>query len=199
MDMGREIRESRLNAGLSLRTAGASVGMSHSQFGRIERAQLADLTVEQLCLAAAAVGLKLGARAFPAGDPVRDAAQLALIARLRDRLPASVKTVAEAPLPIAADRRRAWDLLIHTVPSPVGVEAETRLRDVQALQRRLALKQRDGGIESVVLLVSDTASNRRALSLHGDDLRPTFPLSGRQVLTALGAGRTPSANGVLVI
>jgi hypothetical protein len=49
--------------------------MSRAQFGRIERGEIANLSVDQLCRAAAAVGLKVALRTFPDGDPARDAGQ----------------------------------------------------------------------------------------------------------------------------
>ena len=198
IDVGREFREARLAGGISLRTAAAAVGLSHSQFGRIERGELPNVSVEQLCRACTAVGLRFAGRAYPHGDPVRDRAQLALIARFRDRLPQQIGVRVEVPLPIERDPR-AWDLVIALQPQPAAVEAETRLRDVQALQRRLALKQRDGGVSCVVLVVNDTPANRRTLLLHGGDLRVAFPLWGREVLATLDRGQTPPAIGIVVL
>src|SRR5262245_28402281 len=196
-EVGREVRESRLAGGISLRTAAAAVGLSHSQFGRIERAELPNVSVEQLCRACAAVGLRFAGRAFPHGDPVRDRAQLALISRFRTRLPQRIAVRSEVPLPIERDPR-AWDLVLAVKPDPAAVKAETRLRDVQALLRRLALKQRDGGISCVILLVNDSPANRRTLALHAADLRAGFPLSGREILASLDRTQTPSANGIVV-
>jgi transcriptional regulator with XRE-family HTH domain len=197
-EIGEEIREARHSAGISLRTAAAAVGMSHAQFGRIERAELAGVSVDQLCRACAAVRLRFSSRAFPDGDPVRDRAQLALIARFRILLPPEIPVRAEVPLPIPRDPR-AWDLVLGVRPDPTGVEAESRIRDVQALQRGIELKQRDGAMARVILLLNDTATNRRVLELHRPDLAGTFPLGGRAILEALRGGRTPSANGILVI
>jgi transcriptional regulator with XRE-family HTH domain len=197
-EIGREIREARLGGGISLRTAAAAVGMSHAQFGRIERAELPTVSVEQLCRACAAVGLRFSGRAYPNGDPVRDRAQLSLIARFRAGLPADIPVHAEVPLPVDRDQR-AWDLVLGLTPEPVAVEAETRLRDLQALQRRIQLKQRDAGMTSVVLLVSGTAANRRVLDLHLADLRVGFPLTGRAVLAALDRRETPGGNGIVVM
>jgi transcriptional regulator with XRE-family HTH domain len=197
-EIGREIREARLAGGISLRTAAAAVDLSHTQLGRIERAEVPHVSLEQLCLACAAVGLRFAGRAFPHGDPVRDRAQLALIERFRSKLPSGVVVRAEVPLPIDRDRR-AWDLVIAVEPDPTAVEAESRLRDVQATQRRIELKQRDGQIRCVILLINDSPGNRRALALHRLALSTTFPLSGREVLAALSAGRTPAANGLLLM
>jgi hypothetical protein len=79
------------------------------------------------------------------------------------------------------------------------VEAESRLRDIQALERRLGLKLRDGGLERVVLVVSDTRSNRRVLDSHRDALRSLLPLDGRAILRALRAGLLPEASGILLV
>ena len=48
---GVEIRIVRRGAGVSIRTAAASVGMSESMFGRIERGRLLNVTVRQLTVA----------------------------------------------------------------------------------------------------------------------------------------------------
>jgi transcriptional regulator with XRE-family HTH domain len=197
-DIGREIRDARLAGGISLRTAAAAVGMSHAQLGRIERAELPSVPVDQLSRACAAVGLRFSGRAYPDGDPVRDRAQLGLIARFRARLPPDIRVRTEVPLPIDRDLR-AWDLVLDVKPEPVAVEAETRLRDLQSLERRIQLKQRDGGIASVVLLVNDTPANRRVLDLHRSDLRATFPLTGREVLAALDRRKTPGGNGLVAM
>lgn len=188
-----------MNAGLSQASAGSAVGMSHAQFGRIERAVLATPTIEQLSLACASVGLKLVVRAYPDGDTVRDAAQLALLARFRAVLPPQVMWHAEVPLPIPGDRR-AWDAVIRLAAREVvAVEAETRLRDIQSLQRRVALKKRDGGIDRVTLLISDTRSNRLALAGARMDLRSEFPLDSWAVLAAIRAGRAPAEDGIVLL
>lgn len=193
-----DIRTGRRNAGLSQRVAGAAAGMSHAQFGRIERGEIRALSIVQASRAARAVGLRLAARLYPAGDAVRDAGQLALVQRFRAVLPASVLLRTEVPLPIAGDPR-AWDGLGTFPDGLLGVEAESRLGDVQALDRRIGLKQRDGGVERVVLLVADTKANRQALAAHREALRSRFPLDGRAVMRSLRAGRRPDASGILVL
>jgi len=73
------------------------------------------------------------------------------------------------------------------------------LSDLQALDRRIALKRRDGGLVTVVLLVADTRGNRRHLAEHREVLRPSFPLDARAVLSAVRLGLPPSASGIVVL
>ena len=80
-----------------------------------------------------------------------------------------------------------------------GCEAETRLADIQAMERRLALKLRDGAVDILLLVVSDTAHNRDVLQRHREVLRPLLPLDGRDVLRAFATGRLPDRSGLLVL
>jgi transcriptional regulator with XRE-family HTH domain len=197
-EMGREVRGSRLDAGFSLRTSAARVQMSHAQLGRIERGQLQDLTIGQLSRACAAVGLRLHVRAIPGTGMAMDAGQLALLGRLRQQLPVGVEVRTEVVLPLPGDRR-AWDAVLGLDPEDTALEAEARLRDIQVVDRRCALKLRDSGFRRMVLLVADTLHNRRMLELHREDLRPSFPLDSRPVMKSLREGRTPEASGIVVL
>ena len=84
---GAEIRLVRRGAGISIRSAATSVGMSESMFGRIERGQLPNVTVRQLTIACAAVGLKFAGRPYLDGDPVRDAGHAGLLEALHAEVP----------------------------------------------------------------------------------------------------------------
>jgi hypothetical protein len=137
-------------------------------------------------------------RTYPDGDPVRDAGQLALLERFRQRLPGEGLWQTEVPLPIPGDRR-AWDALLVFRGRRAGCEAETRLTDIQALERRLALKFRDGDVDVLILLVADTAANRRVMKMHREALRSLLPLDGWQVLRALRAGGLPDTNGLVLL
>jgi hypothetical protein len=167
-------------------------------FGRIERGRLPRVTVAQLAIASAAVGLRFSGRAFPDGDPVRDAAHIRLLQRFRDQLPTRTPWRLEVPLPITGDQR-AWDAQFVLDGTTVGIEAEMRLSDIQALERRIALKRRDGGLAIVVLLIADTHGNRRHLAEHREALRSSFPLDSRAVLAAIRLGRPPVSSGVVVL
>jgi hypothetical protein len=82
----------------------------------------------------------------------------------------------------------------------IAVEAETRPRDVQALQRRLASKRRDDPqIAGVVLLLANTRHNRALAKEHVEALRTDFPVSASTLMAALAGGRYPGGNGFILI
>lgn len=195
---GREIRQARLAGGLSQRAVGHAVGLSYSQVGRIERAVHPTVSVAQLARIASVVGLDLSVRFYPGPTPLRDAAHLALIARFRARLSPNVTIRTEVPLPLAGDQR-AWDAVITGAGEPIAVEAETRVTDVQALERRIALKLRDSGLSRVILVVAATRSNSRIVREAAASLELTFPVPGRLTLRALAAGQDPGGSSVILV
>jgi transcriptional regulator with XRE-family HTH domain len=198
MQLGEELRVARTNAGLGQRDAALAAGMSHAQLGRIERGVLSNLTFDQACRAGVAVGLRYGGKLYPDGDPVRDAAQLRLLERFIALLPAFARVDREAPLPITGDRR-AWDALVRLEDRRAGCEAETHLADLQALERKLALKLRDGAVDMLILVVADTEHNRAVLDRHRGSLRELLPLDGPDIRRALRAGRLPMASGLITL
>lgn len=197
-ELGAALWVARLGAGLSQRVAAGSVGMSHSQWSRIEGHKLSDLSLDQASRAAAALGLRMTVRMYPHADAVRDAAQLALLERFRSRLPPGARWATEVPLPIPGDRR-AWDAMVVLGGRRAGCEAETRIRDIQALERRLALKLRDGAVDVMIVVVADTAANRGVLRAHREVLRGLLPLDGRDVLASIRAGTLPPESGLLML
>jgi transcriptional regulator with XRE-family HTH domain len=196
--VGREIRKARTSAGTSLSDAAVLAGMSRSQFARVERAELPTVSVDQLARACAAVGLRFVARAEVGAGPAIDSGQLAMLARVPKLLPNLPPRATEVPFPNPGDPR-AWDAMLRLEGTRIAFEAESRLRDAQALDRRCQTKLRDGAADVLVLLVNDTAHNRAFLAEHREALRSTFPLDGRQVLRALRAGKAPAQNGLLMI
>ena len=183
---------------MSLRAVAAAVGLDHATFARIERNEIENVSVRNLALACAAVGMVLSARAYPAADPVRDAPQLRLLARFRARLPGSALWQTEMPLPIPGDLR-ALDGFTRLRGRSIGVEAETRVTDIQAVARKVQLKKRDAQLDVIVLLISDTRGNREAVALHREALRAAFPLDTRAVMALLAAGDPPQADGIVVL
>ena len=192
--LGDELRRARRSAGLSLDSVGRSCRLSGSQVSRIEKGSVRQPSLEELTCIAATVGLDLVLRTYPRGDPIRDAGHARLLSRFRDELHSGLTWRTEVPLPIAGDLR-AWDAVIGGSGWQVPVEAETVVDDIQALDRKLALKLRDGGFDHVVLLLADTPRNRAA-SPH---LQRTMPLDTRTVLAALRQGMDPGASGLVIL
>jgi transcriptional regulator with XRE-family HTH domain len=193
-----ELRQARVAAGLSQRAVADAAGLSHPTVSRVERGASPELSLLVVARLSAVLGLKPSIRLFPDGDPIRDVAHVKLLERLHMRIHPNLRWRLEVPLPIPGDLR-AWDATIAGMGFVVGVEAETRIRDAQAVARRTNLKQRDGELDHVVLLVADTRANRRALSSSAAELIPTFPGTQRQVLRALAEGRNPGQSAIIVL
>jgi hypothetical protein len=94
---------------------------------------------------------------------------------------------------------RAWDATISGPGWSIGVEAETRVRDLQAVERRLTLKQRDGDVSTVILLLGDTRHHRTLVRNADAALAIAFPTPARTALRLLRRGEGLSANAVVVL
>ena len=79
------------------------------------------------------------------------------------------------------------------------MEAETRARDSQALERRLALKLRDGGVDHVILLLADTRNDRAFVRGLGAGFRDAFPVPGRVAIARLSAGEDPRGSAIILL
>ena len=201
---GDEFKRARTNGGLSQSDVADAVGISRPQYGRIERGLAPEVSLQRVAAVAAVLGLEASLRFFPSGDPIRDRAHAALLERLHARCHRSLVWRTEMPFPGPGDQR-AWDALIRGVDPVrgdawrVGVEAETRPNDLQALDRRLALKERDGGADWMILLLPGTRHNRDFLAAHGSVLRSRFPLVSRRALELLTAGAPLGQNALILL
>jgi hypothetical protein len=165
---------------------------------RIERGASPEISLLVIARVGAVVGLKPTLRLYPDGDPIRDVAHIKLLERLHMRIHTQLRWRTEVPLPIPGDLR-AWDATIAGLGFVIGVEAETRIRDVQAVARWTNLKQRDGQLDHVILLVAGTRANRRALAAAPGELAAAYPLSQRDCLRALRDGRDPGGSSIIVL
>lgn len=197
-ELGGELRQARLDHDLSQATAAIAVGISQSSWGRIERGETPGVSLVDLARALAVVGLSLHVRAYPEGSALRDLAHLELLERLRCCLGPGCTWRTEVPLPNPGDRR-AWDALVAFAGIRIGVEAETRARDAQELQRRLSTKRRDGGVDHVILLLSDTRHNRSFLRAAGSGFKTDFPVDGRTALRHLGTTIDPGGSAIILL
>ncbi|HVM31032.1 MAG TPA: helix-turn-helix transcriptional regulator [Candidatus Limnocylindrales bacterium] len=193
-----ELRQRRILLGVSQSAVGAQLGWSQAKVWRAEASTARGPTLIELSEMASVLGLELSLGLHMLDDGLRDAGQQGLTRRLRAVLSPSWHVVAELPLPGPAELR-AWDLFLRLGDHRVGVELETRLRDVQALVRRLRLRERDGGVDAIVLVLADSSTNRRLVGELREALRPDFRTSPRQVLGALRAGKRLSGSGVVLL
>jgi transcriptional regulator with XRE-family HTH domain len=192
-----ELVNARITGGLSLREVARKLGISVDRLKRAERGDPNVLTIDLAARIAPVVGLRLAASLHPYGDPVRDRAHLALLERFRSRLHPSLSWRTEVPMPIAGDLRGA-DGVIGGGVGTILVEAETRLTDLQAAERKAMLKQRDLGADRLILLIADTPNNRKVLDLH-PELRQRFPVRTRKALAALARGEDPGGDCLVIL
>lgn len=157
-----------------------------------------NVTLEDLAVACQVVGLDLVLKTYPSGLRIRGAGSLALLGDLRVLLPRSARWQTEVPIEIPGDQR-SWDAVIGLDAIRIGVEAETRLRDIQAVKRRVSLKKRDGGVDRVILLVRASRSNLTVVRNLGADLRANFPVDSKTAVAALRAGRDPGGDALVLL
>lgn len=198
LELGRELREARLAHGLSQAEVARAAGCSQPEVSRLKRGLVAHASIVDIARLLSTVGLELSARAYPSGQPLRDSAHLRLLANFRACLHPTLLWRTEVPLPIDRDLR-AWDGFITGPSFRIGVEAETRVRDLQTLARRVGLKQRDSNADRVILLLAGTRWNRSLVRTYAADLAAQFPGTSRDVIDALFAGRDPGASCVVLL
>ena len=102
----------------------------------------------------------------------------------------------EVPLPIPGDRR-AWDGIIRGADWTIPVEAETRVRDTQALDRRIQLKLRDAGFEAAILLLLNSAEHRRLV--RSGSLPGWLGIRSHDALARLAKGQDPGGSAVVLL
>jgi transcriptional regulator with XRE-family HTH domain len=172
--LGEELRHARLALGLRQVDVARAAGISPSWISRIELGQARDVGYRPLCVVFAIVGLDLSTRAYAGGDALRDDGHHGLLGRTHRALPAEAPWDEEVLLP-GPGEQRAWDARTRLWGRAVGIEAEMRPTDLQAMQRRLRLKKRDGGVDRMIVALADTRGNRDFLRAAGDSLRAMFP------------------------
>ena len=196
--MGRELRIARTDRGLSCAAAGEAAGISGMEVSRIERAASSRVPVLTLARLAAVVGLDLSLRAYPGPSPLRDAGHARLLADFRAAIHPAIRWATEVPLPHPGDLR-SWDAMLIGSTWRFGVEAETAPADAQAVVRRLRLKERDGRVDGMLLVVRDTRRVHDFLATGDELFRPTFPISARSALRSLRSGERPAGNAIIVV
>lgn len=198
VEIARELRTARVDRGLTLVDVARATGLSTSTVSRVERGLADDLGLVMLARLLAIVGLERGVRAYPGGQPLRDAGHVALLEAFRTGLHRSIRWATEVPLPSPGDQR-AWDALIRADDWRFGIEAETAPRDAQALARRLELKRRDGQVDGVILLLRASRHTSAFLREAGDLLRSNLPASPDRTRQLLRAGARPTDSSIVLL
>ena len=101
-------------------------------------------------------------------------------------------------MPIAADLRAA-DARLSLAGCTIVIEVFSRLADFQAQSRASLIKKRDLQADRLILAVAGTSTNRRALAEALAVRQATFPLGTKALFRALGEGRDPGADGILLL
>lgn len=137
--VGRQVRELRLEGGVSQRALAASAGIDPAHLSRIERG-LVVASLDVLTAVSASLGADLSLRLFPTAAPrLRDHLQAAMVEAIVRQLGPRWVATPELPVPIA---RGVIDLALRPRNGGIGVacEVQSQLRSLDLIQRRLAEK-----------------------------------------------------------
>ena len=196
-EAARALRDARIAAGLSQARLGAAVGVSRATVSRYETGRYTDASAMLLARVLRVLGQEMRFLAVPVGSALRDAGHVKLLKRLIDHIRHPLAYLTDAPLPNPGDRR-AWDVLLRLGPRRMGIDAETRLYDLQDVVRRLHSKRRDGMVDGVVLVLADIRHNRELLPAL-EAMLPEYPrLAKAAFLRTLDAGHLPPDGIVLL-
>lgn len=198
----RELRDARVVAGLSQSALARELDLDPSNIWRLEAQELADVGVVRLSEIASVLGYEVSVGLHPVGDPVRDKGQLACGRRFGGMLSDRWQVTDEALLP-GAGEQRAWDKLLRLVDAAprylVGVDIESRVHDVQALVRRTRARERDGRVDHILIVLADTAHNRRIADELRASLGPDYATGPRRIMAALRKGERLPGSGVVLV
>lgn len=194
-----ELRTARELAGVSQRTLASELSWSQSEVNRLDKFRFESVSLVRLCETGAVLGLDLSASFHPAGDAVRDRGHQKVRGRVVGMVASPPYAIThEAPFSGLEDIR-CRDLLLRLDDFAVGIEIETRVRDVQACVRRIRARERQGGVDEVVVVLADTAHNRRIVTELREALGPRFATDPRQIVAALRGGRPVTGSGVILV
>jgi transcriptional regulator with XRE-family HTH domain len=198
--LGSEFREARIGLGLSQAVVAAGCRMPRVRYCQIEAATIQSLSIIELARIAAVLGLDPSIRLYPGGAPLRDGAHAERLRRLLRIVRPPLSAGTEIALPSSPERRelRAWDAILFGSGERTGIELEMRLRDSQAVERRIALKRRDDPTEHFLLAIADTRTNRHVLASLDNKFAGLGRVQTSRVFAALERGMHPETGYVLI-
>lgn len=198
--LAEEIRDRRIELGLSQASVASAARLSRPRYTKVEAAKVESLSILEGARIASVLGLDLSVKIYPGGDPLRDAASVARLEALAGRIARPLRFRTEVPLPARGDypEQRAWDAEVRGAGMRTTFELEMRIRDAQAVERRITLKRRDDPPDRFVLLIAATRHNRRVIADHPRFFADLPRLRPSTVFRALEAGRHPPSGLILV-
>jgi hypothetical protein len=196
-DALQEFHDARLGDAISQQQVARSIARSDAWVSWTESGRNDGLSVIDLSQMLACVGLDLSVRCYPAGGGLRDRAQLEIIRRFVSMVAPPWRWNAEVPIPLRGDLR-AWDGVLRGVCS-IGVDVESRIRDLQTVDRRVMLKLRDSDVDRAIIVVPATRSNRTALRLIAPNVSDNYPVASSRAVAALRAGQDPGGNSIILL
>lgn len=194
----RDLVHARHSAGLTQARVARALHVSRPLVASWERGRILPGPI-QLGEWAAAVGLDVPSRAYPGGPALRDAGQLTVLRRFRERVGPAWGWRTEVSVSADPADRRAIDAMLVREGARVGVEAISRLVDSQGQTRPILLKQEAARLQRLVLVLADTRLNRRAVADGDPTLAPAFPCPAREAMRALRRGEAPSGNAIALV
>jgi transcriptional regulator with XRE-family HTH domain len=198
--IGTEVALARTNLGLTRRAAARLAGLSPSTQERIEAGD-PSVRLDTSCRAAAAVGLKLWAKAYPVKTPsLRDTGQLRIAETLRQAAHSSYRVVQELGL----SSGRSADQVFFGPDEIIHAEIERVLADLQAQYRSGSTKRDELAAAHrrpvrLILVVEDTRRNRTAVRPHLQLLRAMLPAGSREVMRSIRTGQPLGRDGLIWI
>jgi len=195
-----EVRNARLNLGLSQAVVADRADIDRADWSRIERGKQPRITFGLACEMAAAVGLDFVVNLYRSDTVLRDHAHVRLLMDLRGLLGPGWSWRYEVPVGRAPDQR-AWDAVaVHDQTGlSIRIEAETNLRDIQATLRRIEAKRVADGTPRLLLAIRDSHRNRDAIKEADEILGATFPAAPRTGLAKLRLGNDPGADLLVMV
>jgi transcriptional regulator with XRE-family HTH domain len=194
--VGRQIRDLRIEDGISQTRLAAATGIDQGHLSRIERGRVQP-TWEVLVAIGACLGADLGVRYFPGSGPrLKDRFQAPIIEALIRILHARWIRYPELAVPKA---RGFVDLALgDRLGTGIECEAHTEIRALDELLRRQlekALAVQELGVVgtnvSTLLVLRSTKLNRDVVRLHEATFAAAFPGRTRDALAALTSADAP--------
>ncbi len=162
---------------------------------------MSNLSIVAAARVSAVLGLDLAVRTYPGANSLRDAAHGARLGRVLVHVRAPLAYKLEVLLPRNDSHpyeQRAWDALVTGHDKRTGFEMEMRIRDAQAMERRIELKRRDDPVDSLVVLVADTKHNRQVIRESPWLFNGLARLTFRELTRLLRSGQHPPSAVALV-